>query len=400
MSSKAIQIHELAKDYQQYSKPSDRLKQLLFGKRRQYFKNFHALKPISIDIKHGEVIGLVGQNGAGKSTLLQLISGTLNASSGSVHINGRIAALLELGSGFNPEFTGRENVFLNASVLGLTEKEIEEKFDSIVDFSGVGDFIDQPVKTYSSGMMVRLAFSVATSVEPDILIIDEALSVGDGAFARKSFDRIMELKDRGCTIIFCSHSLYQIEILCDRVVWLRKGEMVAVGTPDIVVPDYQSFLDSVSAVSNTQVTKELVSHHVSGSARIKLATVSIDGRTEQPLMARSLESQLSVSCQFEYDIKLPVPGVAVTISTQDGRIVGSVGTWNDQVEPKPISNGVAECHVDFPKIPMLKGMYRVGVYLYCEKGIHNYEWADPVSEFRVIQSDNEQGLIRLPHIWR
>ena len=241
LSEFAVIASQLGKTYQLYDRPSDRLKQLLRPDKR-YYREFTALTNASFTLARGEVLGLVGRNGAGKSTLLQLVCGTLTPSSGSIQVNGRIAALLELGAGFNPEFSGRENVFLNASVLGLTQKEIEDRYESIVDFSGIRDFIEQPVKTYSSGMYVRLAFSIATSIDPDILIVDEALSVGDGAFARKSFDRIMELKERGTTILFCSHTMYQIETLCTRALWLEHGTVKMDGDPAKVVVEYKSWL--------------------------------------------------------------------------------------------------------------------------------------------------------------
>ena len=204
----AIRANQLGKEFALFEKPIDRLKQYFFMGRRQYGRRFQALSDISFSLPKGQVLGLVGDNGAGKSTLLQIVCKTLMPTSGSVEIHGRVAALLELGAGFNSEFSGRENIYLNASVLGLTLNEINERYESIVEFSGIREFIEQPVKTYSSGMYVRLAFSVATCVDPDILVIDEALSVGDGAFARKSFDRIMELKSSGTTILFCSHSMY------------------------------------------------------------------------------------------------------------------------------------------------------------------------------------------------
>ncbi|WP_206696897.1 ABC transporter ATP-binding protein [Marinomonas algicola] len=241
----ALRAVELGKTYQLYSTPSDRLKQILFGKKKQYFKEFSALKSISFDLPKGEVLGLVGRNGAGKSTLLQLICGTLTPSQGELQVNGRIAALLELGAGFNPQFTGRENIYLAATVMGINRQEIDAKIEGIIEFSGIRPFIEQPVSTYSSGMYVRLAFSVATSVDPDILVIDEALSVGDGDFARRSFERIMSMKEAGKTILFCSHSLYQIEVLCTQAIWIEKGSVRATGLPSDVVPQYQSFLDQL-----------------------------------------------------------------------------------------------------------------------------------------------------------
>jgi len=203
-------------------------------------------------LKRGEVLGVVGVNGAGKSSLLQLICGVLQPSEGLVQVQGRIAALLELGAGFNPDFTGRENIELNATLLGLSPAEIRQKTPAIIEFSGIGDFIDQAVKTYSSGMYVRLAFAIATSVEPDILVIDEALSVGDGAFARKSFDRIMDLKDQGVTILFCSHNIYQVEALCERAIWLDRGEVKASGPAGDECLQYNQFLDHMAEAESAK----------------------------------------------------------------------------------------------------------------------------------------------------
>ncbi|MEG0004088.1 MAG: ABC transporter ATP-binding protein, partial [Comamonas sp.] len=221
----AIDASGLSKRYPLYNNPSDRLMSLLWGRKQTQEQSFWALQDVNLQVARGEVVGLVGRNGAGKSTLLQLLCGTIPASSGALRVQGRVAALLELGAGFNPDFTGIENIFMNGAILGMKRQEIEQRLDEIVEFADIGDFIHKPVKTYSSGMYVRLAFAVATSTDPDILIIDEALSVGDGAFARKSFDRIMRLKEAGKTIFFCSHSMYQVEALCARAIWMEKGRV-------------------------------------------------------------------------------------------------------------------------------------------------------------------------------
>lgn len=402
-SNFAIHVDQLAKAYHQYSKPSDRIKQMLLGRYKNFYSEYHALKPLSFEVEHGQVLGLVGQNGAGKSTLLQLICGTLQPSSGSVTVNGRIAALLELGSGFNPEFTGRENVFLNASILGLSQKETQEKYDSIVEFSGIGDFIEQPVKTYSSGMLVRLAFSVATSVEPNILIIDEALSVGDGAFARKSFDRIMSLKENGCTILFCSHSLYQVEKLCDQVIWLNKGEMVASGNPSVTLPHYQAFLDGAEpdAIKQKDSEKLAPSPAKNGhlSARINNVTITVDGNSNPPFTVKSQESNIKIHVDTLFDPNLPTPGVGVTFYTMDGRIVSSAASWEEGIELTSTKPGHGQCSIEFSQIALLKGHYKIGIYLFCERGIHNYEYFDPAAEFSVTQKNSEQGLVHLTRKW-
>jgi len=249
-SSFAIKVEGLSKCYQIYDAPRDRLKQFfmprlqrLIGQPpKQYFSEFWALKDVSFEVKKGETVGIIGSNGSGKSTLLQIICGTLSPTGGCVETRGRIAALLELGSGFNPEFTGRENVYMNAAVLGLSKDEVDARFDDIAAFADIGQFIEQPVKTYSSGMIVRLAFSVAINVDPEILVVDEALSVGDELFQRKCFSRIEAIKKNGATILFVSHSGGTIVELCDRAVLMDSGEKLAVGMPKKIVGRYQKLL--------------------------------------------------------------------------------------------------------------------------------------------------------------
>lgn len=239
----AIRVESVSKTYQIFKQPSDRLKQLIWPGNKKFYQEFSALRDVSLSVNRGETIGIIGRNGSGKSTLLQLICQTLNPSTGSVTINGRVAALLELGAGFNPEFTGRENVYLNASILGLHRKEIDSRFDSILEFAGLGNFIEQSVKTYSSGMFVRLAFATAINVDPDILIIDEALSVGDEAFQRKCFARIEQIQENGGTILFVSHSASSILQLCSRAIMLDSGEKILEGRPKFVVNQYQRLMN-------------------------------------------------------------------------------------------------------------------------------------------------------------
>lgn len=226
----AIKVENLSKCYHIYSQPRDRLLQMLTRGRKRYYREFWALNDVSFEIKKGETVGIIGRNGSGKSTLLQMICGTLNPTSGSIQTNGRIAALLELGSGFNPEFTGRENVYLNASVLGLSKKEIDERFDKIRAFADIGDFIEQPIKTYSSGMVVRLAFAVIAHVDADILVIDEALAVGDAFFTQKCMRFLHNFMKTG-TIMFVSHDTGAVVNLCSRAVLLNQGKVNKIGFP-------------------------------------------------------------------------------------------------------------------------------------------------------------------------
>lgn len=265
-SEVAIRVQGLSKCFQIYDTPRDRLKQFvvprirrLFGQSSgQYFREFWALRDVSFDVKKGETVGIVGRNGSGKSTLLQIICGTLTPSSGSVETNGRIAALLELGAGFNPEFTGRENVYLNAAVLGLSKKEVDARFDDIAAFADIGEFIEQPVKTYSSGMQVRLAFAVAINVDPEILVVDEALSVGDELFQRKCFSRIEAIREKGATILFVSHAGGTVVELCDRAVLIDAGEKLAVGAPKQIVGRYQKLL--YAPVDKREAIREQIRH--------------------------------------------------------------------------------------------------------------------------------------------
>ncbi|MFL9952482.1 ABC transporter ATP-binding protein [Paraburkholderia nemoris] len=242
----AIGVHHLAKRYQIYETPRDRLKQfvmprvqrLVGAQPKHYFSEFWALNDVSFEVKRGETVGIIGRNGSGKSTLLQMICGTLSPTQGHVEVNGRVAALLELGAGFNPEFTGRENIFMNGTLLGLSKQEIEARYDDIVAFADVGMFIDQPVKMYSSGMYVRVAFAIAASMDPSILIVDEALAVGDLAFQAKCMVRLRELMDRGTTVLFVSHDMSSVRNICSKVLWLRQGRTVAYGDPKEVVGAY------------------------------------------------------------------------------------------------------------------------------------------------------------------
>jgi lipopolysaccharide transport system ATP-binding protein len=245
----AIKISNLSKCYEVYSRPADRLKQFIYPAVKRllgrnpnnYYREFWALKDVSFDVRRGEAVGIVGRNGAGKSTLLQLIAGTLAPTSGDVQVNGRVAALLELGSGFNPEFTGRENVYLNASILGLSAQEVDKRFEEIASFADIGDFIDQPLSTYSSGMMMRLAFAVNTCVSPDILIVDEALGVGDAPFQAKCFKRLRELSANGTSLLFVSHDIEIVRSLCSRALWLKKGVPENWGEAKEVTKGYERY---------------------------------------------------------------------------------------------------------------------------------------------------------------
>lgn len=352
----AIKVENLSKCYQIYDTPRDRLKQFIYPKIKgalapvkklitshqspitNYYREFWALKDVSFEVKKGETVGIIGRNGSGKSTLLQMICGTLTPTSGSVQTNGRIAALLELGAGFNPEFTGRENVYMNATVLGLGQAEIDARFDDIAAFADIGDFIEQPVKCYSSGMYARLAFAVAINVDPNILIIDEALAVGDEPFQRKCFARIEQIKRNGGTILFVSHSSNAIIALCDRAVLLNGGKSLYVGPPKMAVGFYQKLMncpekadiilseievigscggDEITSLSNTHI-KNTFDHTGKGHRLIKTKE-NFPIAQPNPYFDPSLESKSKVVYEKSgAEIKDP------EIRTADGKLVNTI----------------------------------------------------------------------------
>jgi len=296
----SLRVTSLSKRYEIYAQPADRLKQMILPRvqravhrpARNYFSELWAVRNVSFDIRKGETVGIVGRNGSGKSTLLQMICGTLNPTLGTIAVNGRVAALLELGAGFNPEFTGRESVRLSGLLYGLSERELNARFDAILDFAGIGDFIDQPIKTYSSGMYVRLAFSVAINVSPDVLVVDEALSVGDEAFQRKCFARIDAIRDAGATVLFVSHATGTVMELCDRAILLDEGEMIADGTPKFVVSRYHKLLyapaDKAAAVREA-IRQESIAVNAGGALPAIRPKARCGSSSEMPAAVNDVE---------------------------------------------------------------------------------------------------------------
>ncbi|MBN7119672.1 ABC transporter ATP-binding protein [Ectopseudomonas oleovorans] len=305
-SDTAIKVENLSKCFQAYNLPRDRLKQFFlprlqraFGfQAQQYHREFWALKDVSFEVKKGETVGIIGRNGSGKSTLLQMICGTLNPSSGRIQTHGRIAALLELGSGFNPEFTGIENIYLNGAILGLEKREIDEKLDAIAQFADIGDFISQPIKTYSSGMVVRLAFSVAVHVEPKILIVDEALSVGDELFQRKCFAKIGMLRETGVTILFVSHSSSTIIEQCDRAILLDSTELLAIGDPKPLIGMYQKLIYAPESCRE-EIRKDIKSRNTSLTHELS----SFFEPNEEILSAEALNTEEFIQETYDHNFK-------------------------------------------------------------------------------------------------
>lgn len=351
MSSEiAIKVQNLSKCYEIYDKPRDRLLQMLSRGRKKYCREFWALHDVSFEIRKGETVGIVGKNGSGKSTLLQILCGTLNPTGGTVETHGRIAALLELGSGFNPEFTGRENVYLNATILGLSKEEIDEKYDAIIEFADIGEFINQPVKTYSSGMLVRLAFSVQAQVEPDILIVDEALAVGDAKFQARCFDRLKKLKENGTSILLVTHSSEQIVTHCDKAFLLNNGVQLEQGEPRVVVNRYLDLLFGKtrnSVVTELEPAVEAVEtyHTPEGGQDVfythanynpneyrwgdRAATIidfHLSANGQEYPVAVDTGSKLKLTVFVRFDIDLVCPILGMTIKTKEGVTVYGVNS--------------------------------------------------------------------------
>lgn len=399
----AIHAHSLSKRYVLGASPYQRLWHLLWGSTSK-MDYFSALANVNLQIQKGESVGIIGQNGAGKSTLLQLLCGTLTPSTGRLEINGQVAALLELGAGFNQDFTGRENILFSAALYGMQAQHIAQHLQEIIDFADIGEFIDQPVRTYSSGMYVRLAFAIATSMKPDILVIDEALSVGDGAFARKSFDRIMQLKQSGVTLLFCSHALFQVEALCSRCIWLHQGQVMAQGASAEVIAKYNDWLSQQTVQKNhVKANDESVPAEVnvpSGVVRFAGLKARCDDLSGTVLTARSGESLLSVDFEFVADPALPAPNLALVVYSADGRIVCSTGTWIDGVSLKRDAQGRGRASLSFPKLPLLKGQYSLTAFLMCERAVHVYEAVEHFVSVQVSQPHLEQGLFSIPHQWQ
>lgn len=402
MSEIAIRVNNLSKCYQIYDAPRDRLKQFLsphltriMGKApRQYFREFWALKDLSFEIEKGATVGIIGRNGSGKSTLLQMICGTLDPTRGSIQIEGRIAALLELGSGFNPEFTGRENVHMNASLLGLSEREIEACFDDIVAFADIGEFIDQPVKTYSSGMFVRLAFAVVVHVQPDILVVDEALSVGDIGFRNKCIEVIQKMVARGVTILFVTHDLGTLQLLCSRVLWLAHGELQAIGDPVRVAQDYYVSTLPGAAISAAEQHAMPLQQHTGKAQFLDLHLVGGESghfMTGQPL-------RIAFALQATEPLTPLIFAVSVYRSDGDW-LIGQTSRDEGVTWRAPGAGEVCRGYLDFKSLCLAPGEYLVAFAAYSEDYALCYAITDLCLPFSVRSSHPTWGKFFHPCSW-
>ena len=383
----AIQVKGLEKAYKLYDKPSDRLKEALgFGRKKRY-KEHYALKGVDMTIYQGETVGIIGTNGSGKSTILKIITGVLNPTGGSVHVNGRISALLELGAGFNMEYNGIENIYLNGTMIGFSKKEIDAKMDDILNFADIGDYVHQPVKTYSSGMFVRLAFAVAINIEPEILIVDEALSVGDVFFQAKCYHKFEEFKEMGKTIVFVSHDLSSISKYCDRVVLLNQGVKLGEGSPKEMIDAYKQVLvgqyvpaaDDHSLLSDKEITAaaaaaagtvkgevnpELLEYGTK-DAMITGYKITDDIGRETSALLKGKECTITMQVHFEHDIEAPI--FAFTIKNIKGVEITGTNTMVEKAFLQPVKKGEVK-HITFTqKIDLQGGEYLLSL------GVTGYE---------------------------
>ncbi len=393
----AIEVHGLTKKYQLYDRPFDRLREMI--QRRPFHREFWALKGVDFTLARGHALGLVGVNGSGKSTILQIVAGTLQPTTGSVKVSGRVSALLELGSGFNPEFTGRENVYLNGAILGISRKEMERRFEEIVAFADIGSFIEQPVKTYSTGMYMRLAFAVAINVDPEILIIDEALAVGDMAFQMRCFKRIRQAREEGVTILLVSHDLDAIKNLCDEALLVSEGLSLNQGATDVIAKQYTELLMTARDpdLVERQVDRRPPGRH--GNLAAELTTVHLE-------TARGIVSQVggegakvasgeTMEVVARLRARAPIADaiVGIAIRNRVGLNVFGTNTELARTPVPPLAEGQnveirfgLNCH-------LVAAPYSITVAIHSDRV--SYDWADEALLFEVMGTPSGVGIANL-----
>jgi ABC-type polysaccharide/polyol phosphate transport system ATPase subunit len=390
-SDVTIRVDDLGKGYQVYARPQDRLKQLVWRARRRYFREVQALDGVSFVVRRGETVGVVGQNGSGKSTLLQILTGTVRPTRGVCEIRGRVAALLELGAGFDPEFTGRENVYLNAAVLGLRRIQVQGRLAAIAAFADIGEFFDRPVKTYSSGMYIRLAFAVAVTVEPDVLLIDEVLAVGDLRFQMKCLDRMRALQQRGVTILFVSHSVEQVRRFCQRCLWLDKGRVVMDGPAATVTDRYNEYMTALSGNGHSPDLPPALPAGLAVLARIH--TVELSSETLGAF------DPLRVTVEYEIlEERLPTFLLGVALYTLERGYVFGPNTSLDDVQV-PATRGRHRVTYVIPRLPLLGGTYMVDVGLFVDRGLACLDYRLDAGRFVVHAPYFTEGLVHIEHRW-
>lgn len=382
----SIEVNNLSKAYSVYKSASGRLAELLTFQLATLHKKFWALRDVSFSVEKGELFGILGKNGSGKSTLLQIVAGILAPTQGSVEVNGRISAILELGAGFNGEFSGRENVYLNAAILGFSRAQIDKLFPAIETFAEIGDFIDQPVKTYSSGMVMRLAFAVAVSVDPEILIVDEALAVGDVYFRQRCLRRIHELRKQGTTILFVSHQPAELKSLCDRCMWLKEGKVEAIGSADAVIGSYLA-----ATVSKTEPKP---AHHRFGSREAEIIAAGIS----KNVVRAGDEITVHVTAQAHKPI--PSPIIGFTVRNPKGEPIWATNTFREDFHvPRLAARESISCNFSWQVPDILPDRYTITVG-FSNGTLLDFEVCDCIEDalvFSIEKSGPEiKGYLRIP----
>ena len=388
-----IRVQGVGKAYRRYARPGDRVLEWLGGKPRHSL--FWAVRDVSFEVERGDALGLVGDNGAGKSTLLALVAGAAVPTEGTVAVDGRAGSILELGAGFHGEFTGRENIYLAGAAQGMSRDDVSRRSAEIIAFSELGEFIDQPVRTYSSGMFLRLAFSIATAAEPDVLVIDEALAVGDQRFQAKCIDRIGRFLVAGGTLLFCSHNLYQVKKLCRRAVWVERGRVAACGPAAEVCDGYADQVRGRATAARAGLQAEaepLVRiervEAVDGAGRPLHRIESGDPATLRVWMRREPESEIE-------------PGVAVGIVRGDGLVCHCGSTEIDGVSPRHLGGDRFFAAVHYPSLPLLGGSYQFNVAtMDNRRPLIVFDVKEGEAPFSIVNSKADWGVCRLPHTWK
>lgn len=389
----AIKIDGLTKIYKIFDRPFDRVKEALNPFHKRYSRDFYALNDVSFEIKKGETVGIIGKNGAGKSTLLKIITGVLTPTKGTVEVNGRIASLLELGAGFNPEMTGIENIYMNGSVMGYDKKAMDEKLDAIIDFADIGDFIYQPVKMYSSGMFARLAFAMNSTLEPDVLIVDEALAVGDMAFQIKCMDKMESLMKGGCTVIFVSHDINAVRRLCQKAIFLNRGEIVSYGDVENTTISYLEFIKG----------KKLLENQNYATAKNEIGEICSVTVTDNSFIEKNVfryNEPLKITVRYNVrdgNLKDVVLGIALFSS--DNKYLCGMNTLLDNIKI-PWETGMNEFTLDCPLGPLvLDGMYYFDVAIEDKTATVPIHYLQAVKSIKVISEYMAEGVYVIPHKW-
>ena len=389
----AVSISHVAKTFRLYHEKNQYLKTALLRGRRARYEEFRALNDVSFDIPRGSTFGIIGSNGSGKSTLLKCLTGILSPDTGSIKVDGKVAALLELGSGFHPDLSGRENVYLNGAILGMSKRELEEKFDEIVEFAGLRQFIDTPVKNYSSGMTVRLGFAIAINVNPEILVIDEVLAVGDDEFQLKCYEKIEQFRQAGKTIILVSHGLGDIQRICDSVAWLEKGTVRRLGDPAEIVPEY------LSSSRSGQTSAEPTSGQHWGTGEVTFRSVTFFD--EEGNQSNSLRSGEKATVRVVMDSHMEAMDSLLTLRISD---LNNDNVWmsNSKQNNTPIPLNVGQRTVDvlLSNLPLLDGVYELSLAIGNMSGSHEYDHWERTVKFNVHQRRTaESGIVSIHSAW-